>query len=333
MHTPYLPDPGLVAAVEVALDLQMPLLVTGEPGTGKTQLAYWVAQQKLAEAHYGGQTTEVLRFNTKTNSVAKDLFYRYDAIRHFRDGQKAGEGQKSPNPLQYVHFEALGKAVLAQGSKRFVVLVDEIDKAPRDFPNDLLFEFDEMAFRVEEAGQADFEAANREAGFWKNKPEIADLQLTRVDLENGAIRWYRPGSARPPKPVLILTSNSEKNLPDAFLRRCVFYHIGFPEDAQLARIIEAHFPGAYDEAARLKIAAYFSGIRNKGLRKSPATAELVRWVELLKSRNIDIAEAAQIQGKSAAERNEAEKTLLEKVLVTYAVLAKNKDDIDKIGRL
>lgn len=330
---PYIPDPGLVAAVEVALDLQMPLLVTGEPGTGKTQLAYWIAQHKLAEAAYGGQATDVLRFNTKTNSVAKDLFYRYDAIRHFRDGQnRKTQATEELNPLDYVAFEALGKAVLARGKQRFVVLVDEIDKASRDFPNDLLFEFDEMAFRVEEAGQADFAAANKQPDFWTNKPELADLGISAIVPEGGFIRWPKAEAQSAPKPVLILTSNSEKNLPDAFLRRCVFYHIGFPVDAQLARIIEAHFPNTYDEATRIKIAGYFSGIRNKGLRKLPATAELVRWVELLKSRTIDIASVEQAAAKPVADRTAEEQSLLEKVLVTYAILAKNKDDFDKIAR-
>ena len=326
IKTPYLPDPGLVAAVEVALDLQMPLLVTGEPGTGKTQLAYWVAQQKLAEQAYGGHATEVLRFNTKTTSVAKDLFYRYDAIRHFRDAQRRDNAGTHINPLDYVTFEALGKAILAQGVQRYVVLVDEIDKASRDFPNDVLFEFEEMAFRIEEAAAGDFAEANKRPGFWSDKAGLDSQEIPKVLAEQGVIRWTAPQ----PKPVLILTSNSEKNLPDAFMRRCVYYHIDFPEKEQLANILEAHFPEKMALAAREHLAARFLQVRNKGLRKLPATAELVRWVEIAEKRKIDWATVEQAEGKTSDARSEAEKSALRTLLATYAVLTKNKDDRDKM---
>lgn len=323
---PYIPDPGLVAAVEVALDLQMPLLVTGEPGTGKTQLAYWVAQHKLAEAAYGGQSTDVLRFNTKTNSVAKDLFYRYDAIRHFRDAQRQDNTGKHINPLDYIDFEALGRAILAQGERRYVVLVDEIDKASRDFPNDVLFEFEEMAFRVEEATAADFAEVNARPDFWSDKAGLDALETPKISAKQGVIRWETTN----PKPVLILTSNSEKNLPDAFMRRCVYYHIDFPGKDQLADILEAHFPEKMPVAAREHLAARFLQVRNKGLRKLPATAELVRWVEIAAKRNIDWEMVEQAEAKTSETRNEAEKDALRTLLATYAVLTKNKDDREKM---
>jgi MoxR-like ATPase len=229
----------LQAAVEVARALGMPLLVTGEPGTGKTQLAYWVAQLiRAEEANARGekpldekQDPRVLRFNTKTTSVARDLFYRFDAVRHFRaTHQKPGE---PANIFDFLTFEALGKAILAAGRRQFVVLVDEIDKAPRDFPNDVLFEFEELAFRVEEAVAEDFEGYK---GRFGQKPEFRELNVAVQDPEHkqGVISLQQDA----PRPVLILTSNSEKNLPDAFLRRCIFYHISFPEKDDLIEIVK-----------------------------------------------------------------------------------------------
>lgn len=318
---PYVVSPALRAAVEVAIDLQMPLLLTGEPGTGKTQLAYWIAEQLLD----AGNRHDVLRFNTKSNSVARDLFYRYDAIRHFRDAQRPGADASNVNPLDYVSFEALGKAILARDGRQRVVLVDEIDKATRDFPNDLLFEFEEMAFRVEEATQRDFDRAN-EGKFWEEKTELTNLNLEKVELDGGFVRLH----AKQPRPILILTSNSEKNLPDAFLRRCVYHHIDFPDKETLRDIIEAHFPEKYDADTRLELAGRFEKIRDKGLRKLPATAELVRWVEVLGKRSIHLPDIAAIEGKQPADRSKAEQEQLDRFLVTYAVLAKNKDDIDKM---
>ncbi len=303
----YLPDPGLEAAVEVAIELGMPLLVTGEPGTGKTQLAYWVAKTL-----FNGKTEDVLRFNTKTTSVAKDLLYRYDAIRHFRDAQRS-----DVNVLNYITFAALGKAILAAGPRRrFIVLIDEIDKAPRDFPNDVLFEFEDMAFRVEEAESHDFAAVGE--GFWQNKPELEELGVTvqNVVLEQGFIRLPKDA----PRPLLILTSNSEKNLPDAFLRRCVFYHIPFPDDAMLKDIVSSNVPLSPEYEQMLgRMIALFSEARRKGMRKPPATAELVRWVEILEKRGIDLDKVAA--GDEAMKRE---------LLKTYPVLAKNREDLEKL---
>lgn len=304
----YLPSPGLQAAVEVARDLEMPLLVTGEPGTGKTQLAYWVAQELL-----GGTTEDVLRFNTKTTSVARDLFYRYDAIRHFRDASRDTEDRIKV--LDYITFEALGKAIVAAGKKQYVVLVDEIDKAPRDFPNDVLFEFEEMAFRVEEALPRDFEHYD-----FSRKPEFQEMkaEIGRVKPQQGVIRL--PEKA--PKPILILTSNSEKNLPDAFLRRCVFYHITFPNEVLLQEIVASNLAlsPAY-QAVLPKMIAKFLDIRKLNLRKPPATAELVRWIEILNKRKMDWDKLEQ--GDPAMQKL---------LLSTYPVLAKNTDDLEKASK-
>lgn len=322
-HKPvhYIADEGLQAAVEVARALGMPLLVTGEPGTGKTQLAYWVAQLiRAEEAEKTGQKPldekqdpRVLRFNTKTTSVARDLFYRFDAVRHFRATHQ-NPGQPA-NVFDYLTFEALGKAILAAGQRQFVVLVDEIDKAPRDFPNDVLFEFEDLAFRVEEAMPEDFDGYK---GHFAQKPEFQELKVSVKDPEHqqGIIRM--PEGA--PRPVLILTSNSEKNLPDAFLRRCVFYHIPFPEKDDLLKIVEknAHVSGKYKQLIA-KAADNFLELRQIGLRKQPSTAELIHWVEILAEREIDLDQAA----KDAGAYKELKKT--------FPVLAKNKDDLEKLN--
>lgn len=316
----YIADEGLRAAVDVARALGMPLLVTGEPGTGKTQLAYWVAQLiREEEAQKAGkkpldekQDPRVLRFNTKTTSVARDLFYRFDAVRHFRATHQKPE--EPANVFDYLTFEALGKAILAAGQRQFVVLIDEIDKAPRDFPNDVLFEFEDLAFRVEEATPEDFEGYK---GRFGQKPEFQELNVPVQDPvhKQGVIRM--PENA--PRPVLILTSNSEKNLPDPFLRRCVFYHIPFPEKDDLLEIVEknAHISKKYQQLIA-KATDSFLELRQIGLRKQPSTAELIHWVEILAGRNIDPDTAAA----NAATQKELKNTL--------SVLAKNKDDLDKI---
>lgn len=328
----YLPDPGLEAAVQVALELGMPLLVTGEPGTGKTQAAYWAAKHLSYKSADGKKDIplqpDVLRFNTKTTSVAKDLFYRYDAIRHFRASRfdraspKGEPGEKDElSALQFVSFEALGKAILAGApDRRYVVLVDEIDKAPRDFPNDVLFEFEDMAFRIEEADEKDFDEVPE--NFWKTKPELAELGVTleKVSPKMGQIEL----AGGVPKPLLILTSNSEKNLPDAFLRRCVFYHIPFPEDKErLMEIVRENVTlSAASDKMLDKMILKFLEIRKKGMRKSPATAELINWVRILNHREIDMDKAAL-----------GDEEMKQKLLDTLPILAKNREDYDKVKTL
>jgi MoxR-like ATPase len=252
----YLPDPTLVKAVNVSLLLGQPLLLTGEPGTGKTQLAYSVSR----ELGYG----EPLLFETKSSSVARDLFYTYDTVARFQAVQTGG----SLEDRDYLTYNALGLAILYADDrervadalpKRFdhpgpkrrsVVLIDEIDKAPRDFPNDILNEVEHMYFKVQELG-------NREL---------------RADDEM--------------RPVLIMTSNSEKHLPDAFLRRCVYHHIAFPRKEQLARIVAARL-GQFTEGGRFLGEAlnFFERVRRlEGISKKPATAELLGWLYYLTER-------------------------------------------------
>lgn len=285
----YLAGKGLRDAVNVALMLDQPLLVAGEPGTGKTQLGWSLAYELFQSAP--------LVFNTKTTSTARDLFYSYDALGHFRDANL--KGPDAPAPLRaedYITYEALGLAILLSlpadqrpatpagegltrvAPRRSVVLIDEVDKAPRDFPNDILHEIEQLSFTVKETG-----------------------------------RTFKADDSR--RPIVVLTSNSERNLPDAFLRRCVFYDIPFPQREHLAEIVERRLKlspmfldGALAEAIR-----HFEEIRALPLKKKPATAELVSWVKVLNRMQIDVK---NVSGRQA-----------DALLLTYSVLAKNSDDL------
>jgi len=243
----YRADQGLADAANVALLLGQPLLLTGEPGTGKTQFAYSLAWELGLD--------QPLKFETKSSSDAKDLFYTYDALRRFHDAQS---GEKLEDSFQYLTYNALGIAILRSqresdverfltpdfehgGRRRSVVLIDEVDKAPRDFPNDLLNEIEHGYFKVPEV---------------RNEKIEADADLM---------------------PIIIITSNSEKNLPDAFLRRCIFYDIPFPDRDRLTEIINHRIgqPEFVNDALEL-----FLLLRSErsGLRKKPATAELLGWI-------------------------------------------------------
>lgn len=234
----YLADSGLIDAVNIALRVGQPLLVTGEPGCGKTRLAYSVAK----ELGLG----EPLTFFTRSDSRAQDLLYSYDAVLRFHDIQSGQDENCKRAALveNYIHYEALGRAILDH-EKRRVVLIDEIDKAPRDFPNDLLNELEDMEF------------------------EVKEIPALREDRTRKA--RYRP--------IVIITSNSERQLPLPFLRRCVFYHLGFPNKEKLQRIIEERL-GDYGIDGGLIQAAVekFRQVREiKGLIKKPATGELLTW--------------------------------------------------------
>lgn len=252
----YIPDTGLVDAANVALLLGQPLLLTGEPGTGKTQFAYSLSWELGFDVP--------LIFETKSSSAARDLFYGYDTLSRFHAAQ-TGEGSKES--LDYITWHALGIAILQSramvdvepwlpkeflhnGPRRSVVLIDEIDKAPRDFPNDLLNEVENLYFRVPELGNA------------------------------------RIAASEEMRPILILTSNSEKNLPDAFLRRCVYYNIPFPDAKRLAEIVMARVGSFENSDSRLLADALelFFKLREpaSGLRKRPATAELIGWLIALR---------------------------------------------------
>lgn len=257
----YLAEPGLVDAVNVALMLGRPLLVTGEPGTGKTQLASSMAYQLGLGVP--------LRFIAKTTSKASDLFYTYDALGRF---QAVQAGQGSTSALDYLTYNALGQAIILAnepeqvaaitraetrhaGRRRSVTLIDEIDKAPRDFPNDILVELEHLSFRI---------------------PELGNVEV-RVPAEL--------------RPIVVITSNSEKHLPDAFLRRCVYYHIPFPDRHRLKRIIDRRLGDIAhpDDPDVARLLALFGELRHgkAGLRKKPGVAELLDAIAVLRSDGFD----------------------------------------------
>ena len=243
---PYLPSPELVEAVNLAIVLERPLLLKGEPGCGKTRLARAVAYEfgLPFEAWY-----------VKSTSRARDGFYTYDTVGRLRDAQLAAAGQfttpedvtRISDPATYLQWEALGRAFLNE--ERTVVLVDEIDKADIDFPNDLLRELDELCFRV---------------------PELS--------------RDFRAQSV----PIVFITSNDEKELPDAFLRRCLFHYLAFPTKKRLQEIVGAIYPKTPPELAERAIARFLQlrqeMERDKGRTgKKVSTSELLDWLRVLQS--------------------------------------------------
>jgi len=261
----YLPDQGLVDAVNVALVLNKPLLVTGDPGTGKTQLAHSIAWQLASRRRLNVSTTEVEKFEAKSTSAARDLFYTFDAIRRFQAAQNPASGNGNGN-APFISYNALGRAVmralpperipqqlqtdvLYTDAARTVVLIDEIDKAPRDFPNDMLNEIEQMYFRI---------------------PELDNIQ---VGGPAAIASDYRP--------IVVITSNSEKNLPDPFLRRCVYYHIPFPTTERLRDILLSRLGQLPSTQGPLIQDAleFFARLReNKVLKRQTSPAELIDWL-------------------------------------------------------
>ncbi len=248
----YLAAPELAEAVNIALTVGQPLLVTGEPGCGKTRLAWSVA----SELGLG----EPLQFSTRSASRAQDLLYRYDAVRRFQDIQSGGKDAKLALP--YLSWEALGQAIC--GSARRVVLIDEIDKAPRDFPNDLLHELDRMRFRVPELDADEFRGLD--AARFPGR-DLATLEFTSQQ-----------------RPIVIVTSNSERQLPLPFLRRCVYHHIAFPDFETLVAIIEQRLGGGLEldpELVKIAVARFQELRKLDGMSKRPATSELLAWIQVL----------------------------------------------------
>lgn len=230
----YLTNDALEAAVSCALVLERPLLVKGEPGTGKTLLAEAVAE---------GLGMRLLTWHVKSTTRAQDGLYVYDTVQRLYDS-RFGDGDVG-DIRRYIKKGPLGEAFTSE--ERVVLLIDEVDKADLEFPNDLLHELDRMRFVVAETGD-----------------EIRAKE----------------------RPVVIITSNNEKELPDAFLRRCVFHFIDFPEPALMRRIVSVHHPELSEQLVDQALSVFYE-IRNmKRLRKRPSTSELVDWIAVLKSAGV-----------------------------------------------
>lgn len=240
----YVLSKELATTVNVALALDQPLLVTGEPGCGKTALAWAVAAQLGCP---------VLEFHTKSTSVARDLLYQIDSLRRFHD---ASSGDATARDLRkYISYGALGQAI--QSPTTTVVLIDEIDKAPRDFPNDLLNEIDRMAFTVNELD-----------------PPLAFRSQT--------------------KHFVLVTSNSERRLPMPFLRRCVYAHVEFPDAEALSAIVALHCGQVAASFVAMAVRRFLELRRIEGLVKPPATGELVAWVRVLQRMGVEESRLAEL---------------------------------------
>ncbi|MEE2702023.1 MAG: MoxR family ATPase [Thermodesulfobacteriota bacterium] len=230
----YVTTPDLELAVNAAITLERPLLVKGEPGTGKTLLAEEIAKSL---------GTDIVRWHIKSTTKAQQGLYEYDAVTRLRDSQLGDTRVKDIG--NYILKGKLWEAFEAK--KRVVLLIDEIDKADIEFPNDLLLELDRMEFFVYET---------RENIVAKNRP------------------------------IVIITSNNEKELPDAFLRRCIFHYINFPERDTMEKIINVHFPKIKKKLLSEALDIFFELREVPGLKKNPSTSELIDWIKLLLSDDI-----------------------------------------------
>jgi MoxR-like ATPase len=264
----YVATRELEVAVNAAVALQRPLLVKGEPGTGKTVLA-----QEIAKA----LGLPLIEWHIKSTTKAQQGLYEYDAVSRLRDGQLGEERVRDIR--NYIKPGKLWEAFAAETP--VVLLIDEIDKADIEFPNDLLLELDRMQFHVYETG------------------------------ETIAARH---------RPVVIITSNNEKELPDAFLRRCFFHFIRFPDRETMERILQAHFPDLRQELAREALNVFFQMREVGELKKKPATSELLDWLKLLMIEDMP-AEALRTQDMKVA------------LPPLYGALLKNEQDVHLFERL
>ena len=225
----YVASEELMASVNVAIALEKPLLIKGEPGTGKTMLAEAVAKS-LGK--------ELIIWNIKSTTKAQEGLYVYDTIQRLYDGQFGEEGVN--DIARYIKLGKLGEAF--ERDEQVVLLIDEIDKADLEFPNDLLWELDQMEFYINETKQT-VKAKHR--------------------------------------PIVIITSNAEKELPDAFLRRCIFHYIEFPDDALMEEIVKVHYPDVEEKLLNSAMEVFY-GIRSiRDIRKKPSTSELIDWINAL----------------------------------------------------
>jgi MoxR-like ATPase len=237
----YIAAPDLMQTVNVAVQLSRPLLIKGEPGTGKTMLAQSIAR---------GLEMPLLIWNVKSTTKAQDGLYVYDTVQRLYDGQ-FGDSDVS-DIARYIKLGKLGDAFGSE--ERVVLLIDEIDKADLEFPNDLLWELDQMEFHI---------------------PETHETVKAKQ------------------RPIVLITSNAEKELPDAFLRRCVFHYIEFPDEQMMERIVRVHVPDLDRRLLDLAIQTFYWLRDVPGLQKKPSTSELIDWVQALERGGVDPKEIAE----------------------------------------
>ena len=263
----YITTEDLEMAVNAAINLEKPLLVKGEPGTGKTELAKQVAI-KLG--------LKLFEWNIKSTTKAHQGLYEYDAVSRLRDSQL---GDKKVNDIKnYIKKGTIWSAFSSK--EKAVLLIDEIDKADIEFPNDLLHELDKMKFLVYETGEVI--SANK-------------------------------------RPIVIITSNNEKELPDAFLRRCFFHYIQFPDQETLSKIINVHFPDIKKNLLQSALEVFFDIREVPGLKKKPSTSEILDWIKLLLVEDISVTDL--------------KKEPKDMLPILYGALLKNEQDVQLFEKL
>jgi len=263
----YVAPEDLTIAVNAAIALERPLLVKGEPGTGKTELARQVA---------GALGLRIIEWHVKSTTKAQQGLYEYDAVSRLRDSQLGDERVRDVR--NYIRKGKLWEAF--EADEKVVLLIDEIDKADIEFPNDLLQELDRMEFFVYETGET-VRARHR--------------------------------------PIVIITSNNEKELPDAFLRRCFFHYIRFPDMETLKRIVEVHHPGIKERLLTAALTRFFEIRETPGLKKKPSTSEVLDWLKLLMAEDLDPDDLRKDAGSALPK--------------LHGALLKNEQDVHLFERL
>lgn len=264
----YVADEEMMMAVNAAVTLQRPLLIKGEPGTGKTQLAVEVAR---------ALDKPLMEWHIKSTTKARQGLYEYDAVARLRDSQLGDDRVR--DIANYINPGKLWEAF--ESEQQPVLLIDEIDKADIEFPNDLLQELDRMEFFVYE------------------------LQKTVTAVN---------------RPIIIITSNNEKELPDAFLRRCFFHYIRFPSKETMEKIVEVHYPGLKKSLLKEALNVFFDTREVRGLKKKPSTSELLDWIKLLLAEDIP---------EDALRDKEGKKILP----IMHGALLKNEQDVHLFEQL
>ena len=263
----YVATDDLKIAVNASITLERPLLVKGEPGTGKTELAKQIAQSL---------NLNIIEWNIKSTTKAQQGLYEYDAVTRLRDSQLGDKRVKDVK--NYIKKGKLWEAFEAQ--EKVVLLIDEIDKADIEFPNDLLQEIDKMEFHVYETNEV-------------------------IKAEN--------------RPIVIITSNNEKELPDAFLRRCFFHYIRFPEDDVMRKIIDVHFPKIKSQLVTQALTQFYEIRETPELKKKPSTSEVLDWLKLLMAEDLS-PEDLKRDGKDSLPK-------------LHGALLKNEQDVNMFERL